>query len=251
MLETAKSATSPSVTPQFLQSDMPSPTPGLERRTESSPPSDPSSSISEFITSPNDSKANQRTPSQYVPAGTPGTPTDEEDSVLSKTELPLLTTFPTEVRESVLPDLASSAGDREGMDVWSPSLGVVSAILSEDSRNESASSEFVETLATSFTKEENELNLSEPTDEDRPVVHASQSMPILMASPATIPVVGDDAGKPSVVPGLDNSQHGSTEESVHLIQNIYAGSQVLAPGENLLVFRARFSVRYLCQSTIF
>lgn len=216
MLETAKSATSPSATPQFLQSDMP----GLEQNTKSISPSNPVSSTSELMTNPDDLVADQRTLSQYVPAGTPGAPTSEANSLPSETGFPLLTTFPTKVEASVLPDLASSAGDHEGMDFRSSSLDVVSAILSDDSRNGSASFEDVENMATGSTKEEN-----------------------VPPSPS-IPIVGDDAGKPSVVPDLDISHHGNMEGSVHLIQNIYAGSEVLTPGEILLVFLAEVETVY-------
>lgn len=220
--------TSPSRTLQFPQSDMASPTPVVEQRTESTSSSNPVSSTSELMASPDDFIANQRSLSQYVPAGTPGTPT--------RTEFPLLTTFPTNVRASVLPDLASSAGDQEGMNDRSVNSDVVSAILSEDSRNGFESFESVETLATGISEEENELNRGESTDKDRPALHTSQSMPVLMPPSSPIPVVEDDAGKPVVGPALDSSPHGSIEESVHLIQKIYAGSGISSQGETIFVF---------------
>lgn len=188
------------------------------------------------MASPDDFIANQRSLSQYVPAGTPGTPTSEDDSLTSRTEFPLLTTFPTNVRASVLPDLASSAGDHEGDLDRSEKSDVVSAILSEDSRNEFDSFESVETLAVGISEEENESNRArESTDKDRSALHASQSRPVSIPS-SSIPVVEDDAGKPVVVPALDSSPHGSIEESVHLIQNIYAGSGISSQGETIFFF---------------
>jgi sterol 3beta-glucosyltransferase len=176
MLETGKPETSPSL-PQ-----------GLEQSMESKFPSTSATSADEFVAF-----------SQYVPAGTPGAPATGKDT---KTDIPLLTTYPTQVQPSVLPNLASSAGDREGIDE-SPSLGVVSAILLDDSRNGSQALELEESVAAASTEEEKELNEGKPLYEKR--------------SPPSL-VVRDDTGKPS------SAQHGNSEESVHLIQNIYAGS---------------------------
>jgi hypothetical protein len=148
----------------------------------------------------------------------PGTPTNEEDAMPCKTEIPLSTTFPTQVSSSVLSNLASSAGDGAG----SSSLPVVSALVSEDSRSESQPFESVGNMGTGSMKEENGLNKVE-------------SMPASMASSPRTPSFGHDGGKPSNVSASHTGPmiSGDPEESVHLIQLIH--SESLASGEFLLV----------------
>jgi hypothetical protein len=180
---------------QSRQSDMLPPSSGLEQSSEPASPSNPVSSTLEDMTSPQDVEA--------MPC---------------KTEIPLSTTFPTQVSSSVLSNLASSAGDGAG----SSSLPVVSALVSEDSRSESQPFESVGNMGTGSMKEENGLNKVE-------------SMPASMASSPRTPSFGHDGGKPSNVSASHTGPmiSGDPEESVHLIQLIH--SESLASGEFLLV----------------
>ena len=209
MLETGKLATSPSTTPQPRQSDMPSPSSGLEQSSEFASPSNPPS---EVMTSPFDVD-----PYLYVSAGT-GKPISEEDSLPRKTEFPLLTTFPTEVPPTAVPDLASTAGDCEGYS------DVVSALIGEDSTHGDQSFESLENLGTDSMKEENGLTQEESTVQDE--------LPTSSSPPSAI--LGDDEGKPAKVSDSNSPRNiisGDPEESVHLIQNIYAHSESVASGE--------------------
>lgn len=250
MLETGKSATSPFTTPQSRQFDMPSSTSGLEQSLEPASPSNPISSASEIMTNSVDVEANQRTPYQYVPAGTPGTPgtpTNDEDSLPCKTEIPLMTTFPTKVPLSVLPDLASSAGDFEGTNDESSNSDVVSALILDDSRTGSQSFEFVEDLATDFVGKKG-LNQEESKVKDMLLLGDTESIPVSMSPSPRAPNFGDDTRKPLNVTDSNTPRHvvnGDPVESVHLIQNIYSHSGSAASGEILLVLSVRFSVLFL------
>ncbi|KAG0570975.1 hypothetical protein KC19_6G201900 [Ceratodon purpureus] len=226
MLETGKPAISPSTSPRSRQSDMPSPTSGLDQSLEPASPRNPVSSTLEVVRSPGDVEAD---PYQYVPAGTPGRPSNDEDGLPGKTEIPLLTTFPAKVPLSVLPDLASSAGDCEGMGGKSLNSDVVSALISEDSTNEGQSFESVDNSAMDSMMGENGLNQQELSVKDRLLVRATQSMPVSMSSSPRTPILRDDAGKP-----LHIISGEPPEDSVHLIQNIYAHSVSLTSEDSVV-----------------
>lgn len=213
MLEiTAKSGSSPSLSGA-------APTSEWERSRRPDSPSSPLSSTLHLVANPADSELNQPIYNENVHARNPGTPACENDSVPCETVSPLLVTFPTEVLPNTVSELASSAGDCQGSHDRNSSLDVVSALLSDDSANGSDSLGTEEMLAPDTTRE--------VTAKDMTLPQLSQSMP---SSPST-PVMGDSGVQLPVVPDFNNSQHTTgvtNEESVHLVQKIYAQSEDLS-----------------------
>lgn len=82
--------------------------------------------------------------SSYVPPGTSST-----DSKLwpSSPQIPLQTTFPTELPAGVLPTLASKAGSGDSHE----SPGIMSALLSEDGDGSALSTRSSQDIATEMT----------------------------------------------------------------------------------------------------
>lgn len=88
----------------------------------------PGCSTAQWSSSPGENGSNS---TSYVPAGSPGSCSITPGSLHSENGIPLQTTFPVELPPDILADLASSAGDATGRD--EESLGIMSALLSEDS----------------------------------------------------------------------------------------------------------------------